>query len=152
MDQVISRDQVMPLLLAACPSFAATWRESERENYDDELGRRLHYLDAGDFARHLVELHRQGMKGEIIAAMAVIERLHVEGEHYVQELATIGYLEGIQFAASHVDGVDEAEFKIYLGPTSRRWWNGLVGFWDGSVPPPVRPLDEPGPGAPPRRA
>jgi hypothetical protein len=138
---VITRDEVMPLLLAACPSFRPVWQQVAAENYDDEGRCRLHYLDAGDVARHLVELQRAGATAEILAAMRVVERLHVEGDDYVRELATIGYLEGIQFAASHVPDVDEADFRAYLGPESRRWWDGLVAFWDGSVPPPVRPVD-----------
>lgn len=141
---MITRDDVMPLLLAACPSFQETWRDIEAENYDeDEGGRRLHYIDAGTFAAHLVQLQRNGVSAEIAAAMQVIERMHLEGDHYVRELATIGYLEGIQNIAGHTEHVDQADFVPYLGPESRRWWNGLNAFWDGSAPPPVRPKDEP---------
>jgi hypothetical protein len=136
---MITADEVMPLLLAACPSFASTWRRIEAENLDGANGGRLHYLDAGDFTRHLVRLQTEGATAELLAAFRVVERLHVEGDHDVRELATVGYLEGVQFAASHVTDVDEGDFVTYLGPESRRWWNGLVDFWDGSVPPPLRP-------------
>jgi hypothetical protein len=39
----------------------------------------------------------------------------------VKELATIGYLEGIQTACSHTTDVRQEEFEPYLGPESRRW-------------------------------
>jgi len=142
---MIERDDVMPLLLAACPSFQETWREIEAkhslEDDEGEENRRLHYSDAGRFAHHLVELHRKGATAEIAAAMQVIERLHLEGEHYVQELATIGYLEDIQNVARNSDDVDPAVFVPYLGPESRRWWNGLNEFWHGGETS-VHPIDD----------
>ena len=127
----------MPLLLAACPSF----RDRPADNDDGED--RLHYSDAGHFVHHLLRLHRAGATAEVAAAMQVIERLHVEGDAYVRILATVGYLEDLQNIAGHADDLDPADFVPYLGPESRRWWNGLNAFWDGSIPPPVRPADEP---------
>ena len=124
----------MPLLLQACPSFLETWRTIEGENGPDEdTPTRLHYVDAGEFAAHLVELHRDGGTGEVAQAFAVIERLHLEGDDYVRELATIGYLEGVQNVAGH-RGLDEAAFEPYLGPETRRWWKGLNAFWSGQLP------------------
>jgi hypothetical protein len=50
-------DEVMPLLLGACPSFASAWSESLVENADEGSPTgRLGYLDAADFIRHLVAL------------------------------------------------------------------------------------------------
>ena len=94
---VITADEVMPLLLSACPSFVPKWEAVAGENVDeDDPSKRLCYLDAGDFIRHLVELRLAGRIEEMPAVFEVIERLHVEGDHYVRELATIGYLEGLQ--------------------------------------------------------
>ena len=132
---MITRDDVMPLLLAACPSFATTWA-GDLEHDDvhvDEDGTRLHHLDAGVFATHLVALHRAGEDDEVRAAFAVIERLHLEGDPYVRELATIGYLEDVEGdVASHPE--DLAFFDSVLGPESARWWRGLRAFWAGRAP------------------
>ncbi|MDP9399234.1 MAG: hypothetical protein M3P96_16060 [Actinomycetota bacterium] len=38
---VIIRDEVLPLLLEACPSFREQWATSERENEDQDTGGRL---------------------------------------------------------------------------------------------------------------
>ncbi|MCB0994624.1 MAG: hypothetical protein KDB21_06015, partial [Acidimicrobiales bacterium] len=76
---------------------------------------------------------------------AVIERMHTDGDAYVAELATIGYLEGIQNMVGHA-GVDPAVFVPYLGPESARWWRGLDRFWAGEHPT-VEPNDEQ-PGSP----
>jgi hypothetical protein len=121
-------------LLEVCPSFRDTWRRIEVENGPgDDSPTRLHYVDAGEFSAHLVDLHQKGQTGEVIEAFSALERLHVEGDHYVRELATIGYLEGIQNVASN-NGVDPSSFERYLAPESRRWWNGLNAFWAGGVP------------------
>ncbi|MEJ7757927.1 MAG: hypothetical protein WKF83_18040 [Nocardioidaceae bacterium] len=88
-------------------------------------------MDAGEFTRHLVVLKRLGATEELQRASAVIEALHTDGDEYVRELATIGYLEGIQTAASHTDDVSASDFEEYLGPESLRWWSGLNEFWAG---------------------
>lgn len=131
---MIVADEVMALLLKACPSFADTWRVIEVENGpDDDSATRLHYVDAGEFARHLVDLQKAGTTAEFPRVFEVIERLHVDGDDYVRELATIGYLEGIQNVAGN-SGLDPKAFVAYLGPESRAWWNGLNAFWAGKTP------------------
>ena len=132
---VITRDEVMPLLLTACPSFARTWAaELEHDPvHGDEDGTRLHYLDASTFAAHLVGLLRAGAEDEVRAAFAVLERLHVEGDPYVRELATIGYLEHVEGElAGHPEEL--ASVESLLGPESARWWRGVQAFWTGRAP------------------
>jgi hypothetical protein len=51
---MITKEQVMPLLLESCPSFSAKWEE-RRAFYKTE---ELLYNDLGEFAHHLVELQR----------------------------------------------------------------------------------------------
>ncbi len=141
---VIRARDVMPLLLNAAPSFLTSWYEIEDDHLDrDNPGGRLHYLDAGSFARHVVEMHRSNHRVWLQNAFAVIERMHTDGDAYVAELATIGYLEGIQNAAGHA-GVDPEVLVVYLGAESSRWWRGLDKFWAG-LHPTVEP-DDVGPG------
>lgn len=88
---MIVRDEVMPRLLAASPSFAAKWAAYRAEpSYEPGLL----YVDLGEFARHLLDLHRHGHFAELAAAFVEIERLHVEGDDFVREAATIGLLDG----------------------------------------------------------
>lgn len=135
---MIGRADVIPLLLAACTSFRERWSTVEAEKIDDEVGR-LHYIDAAEFARHVVDLVKAQRTEELSEVFWVIEELHVEGDQYVRELATIGYLEGFQNVSSN-RGVDPVYFEPYLGPEARRWWRGLNAFWQGEIPL-VEPLD-----------
>jgi hypothetical protein len=138
-ESTITSAEVMPLLLAACPSFSEPWAKIESENTDNEYGR-LHYLDSGEFAGHLVDLVVRGDIDELPAVFRVIERLHVEGDDFVRELATIGYLEAMQNVAGN-EGVDPVVFEQYLLPESLRWWRGLNAFWERRIPV-VSPVDE----------
>ncbi len=146
-EDVIRVRDVMPLLLNATPSFLSSWYEIEDDHLDrDNPGGRLHYLDAGAFARHVIELHRSNHRVWLQNTFAVIERMHADGDAYVAELATIGYLEGIQNMAGHA-GIDPGDFAPYLGAESARWWRGLDRFWAGEHPT-VEPNDD-GPVHPP---
>lgn len=126
----------MPLVLAAMPSFEQKWNEEVREDWADEgaPAGRLGYLDAGEVARHAVDLLAAGQQAEVRALLEVVERLHVEGDEYVQELATIGYLEDLQNALERHATLTYEDVLPLLGPESRRWWDSLERFWSGESP------------------
>ena len=119
----------MPFLLEACPSFAEKWEEHRTFYVDEDLL----YVDLGEFAHHLVELHKTNQTGEFPAVFDVIEGLHLEGDDYVKEAATIGMLEGIQNVAGNL-GVDPEVFAPYLKSESAKHWRQLNDFWDGKIP------------------
>ena len=83
---------------------------------DEATGTRLHYIDAAWFAPHAVSLQRTRATGELPCLFGVIERLHTDGDAYVRELTTIGYLEGIQIACSHTSDVRQEEFETLPRP------------------------------------
>lgn len=122
---MIQQEHVMPLILRACPSFRETWDKSE--------DRELLYVVMGDLARHLLTLYRAKQTAEFAPLCEVIERLHLEGDGFVRELATVGILEAIQNVWGHTDTASE-EFCEFLLPESRRWWNELNDLWAGKIP------------------
>lgn len=125
---MISRDEVMPLLLASCPSFVDVWDWTE--NLDD--GERLLYLDVAAFGRHVLDLISAGKTKELPAVFDTVEHLHLRGDHYVRELATIGILECFQSASADARGVDPyRDVEPWLRPESLRWWKRLDQFWEG---------------------
>ena len=125
---VISRAQMFEPLLAALPSFQDAWSEFEREWQEDGEDR-PGYLALGQLADHLIALQVGGEAEQLRAAFAVVERWHTEGEHYVQEAATVGLLEGLQIQCAN-RSIDPEVFLPFLGPESRRWWNKLERFWE----------------------
>ena len=120
-ENMITKEQVMALVLEACPSFRETWNRSE----DQELL----YIVMGDLARHLLALHQVGRRGEFGPFCELLERLHNEGDGEVRNLATIGILESIQNMWEHPE-----EFRAFLLPESKKWWKELNDFWAGKIP------------------
>jgi hypothetical protein len=126
---VIAKDDMMGVLLAACPSFAPQWQAFQDEWRDEAHDLPL-YLVLADFARHLIGMVERGETSALPAVFTAVEHLHVEGEHYVREAATIGLLEGLQNLNLHKCGTEPEQFRPYLGPVSERWWDKLYGFWE----------------------
>jgi len=116
---MIAKDQVMHLLSEACPSY-----HPAAEDHD------LLYIALDDFARHLLHLQQQSRVDEFPKVIRIIERLHVEGDGYVREAATIGLLEGIQNVWGNND-TDPELFGRHLLPVSAKWWQSLNDFWSG---------------------
>jgi hypothetical protein len=126
---MITKNDVLPRLLDACPSFQTKWESLLREG--EEVAELL-YISLGVFARHLLELHQSGQREEFPAVARAIESLHVDGDAYVREATTIGLLEGIQNVWSN-SGADPEAFMPNLLPVSAKWWHSLNDFWAGRV-------------------
>ncbi len=124
---VITKDDMIGVLIDGCPSFAPRWQEFTEE-WQEERDLPL-YLALSDFARHLIGLLERGETAGFPAIFAAIERLHVEGEPYVTEAATVGLLENLQNLNLHSTTRPE-QFRSHLGPVSARWWDKLYQFWD----------------------
>jgi hypothetical protein len=128
---MIEKSEVIELLLNACPSYINRWKE-HFDSYYSNGEEQLLYIDLGDFAGHLVDLYKRNELKEFDQVFDVVELLHIDGDDFVKEAATIGLLEGIQNIASD-SGVNPAEFTEFLKPTSVKWWNNLNDFWSGNT-------------------
>ena len=131
---MITRDDMFDTLIAACPDFRPAWErflsDWSEEPETAEEGLPL-YLALGEFARHL--LGKLGKRGsnELEQIFDAIEQLHLEGDAYVREAATIGLLEALQNLGS--DKQKKAIFERWLKPESKVWWVTLDKFWDGNT-------------------
>jgi hypothetical protein len=121
---MIVRDDVLAPLTEACPGIVARLRAA------DDLDEELPYIAAASFARALLARLDED-DDEVDAAFRSIERLHIEGDHYVRELATIGFLESLH---TPENPALMAACERRLGPESRRWWRGLIAFWTRRAP------------------
>lgn len=115
----------MPLILEACPTFQKVWEESDNQE--------LLYVVMDELALHLMLLHRDKQTDEFGPLCEVIEQFHIDGDGFVRELATIGFLEGLQNVWSNNDA-DAEDFCRYLFPESQKCWKELNDFWAGKIP------------------
>jgi len=115
----------MPILVNACPSFKDAWQAHVREFGDD-----VHYVAAGEYAHHLLRLYQANEISTFTKVGEALERLVVEGSPFVQGLAIVGVLEGIQNIWSN-NKIDPEIFFPYLGRASGNAWQELNRAWSG---------------------
>jgi hypothetical protein len=123
---MIVRENMFELLLEADPTFFDDWNTFVRE-WADQPPLPL-YLALADLARHLVGKLETGDTTKFPEIFRVVERWHVEGEHYVREAATIGLLEALQNMNFH-QGTAPEDFLPWLGPETLRFWKKVDDFW-----------------------
>lgn len=127
----INQEQIIDLLIQACPSYRSRAQQYFKENYEpgDE---RLYYLEASDFNHFIIDLYIDKRTEDFNRIFDVIEELHINGDDYVKELATIGFLESLQHHLDH-ENIDYKSFETYLKQESLKWWKHLIDFWNGNT-------------------
>ncbi|MEL6338741.1 MAG: hypothetical protein AAFQ65_02460 [Myxococcota bacterium] len=125
---MVDKQNAMKLLVDACPSFQKKYESYVEATYGSGQ-ERLPYVDVGELTNHLDEMLHDGAVEELTAVFRAIEVLHLQGDEYVREFATIGVLEGIQNTAK-----DPAAFEPFLQEESKKWWIKLNEFWSGQTP------------------
>jgi len=124
---MLNKEDIVPLLLKACPTAKDTWQEHLEDWEGEEAG---DYNDIAVFAHHIIRCYEQDKTEEINNAFKTIERLINDGSDEVRAIAVTGFLEDIQNIASYHD-FGYKVFEPYLRPTSRQGWYELIELWKG---------------------
>ena len=117
----INKSEAFDLLLKICPDAHEAWQEHQLEWQDEEAP----YLGMAVFARHIIDLWVRYETESFPEVFSVIERLIVEGDDEVRDLAIVGFLEGLQNNAPY------GAFRPWLKPTSWAAWQELEELWAG---------------------
>ncbi len=123
---MITKENMFVPLLHADPSFQPKWDEfcAEWESEPDLP----HYLALAELVRHLIGNLAIGSTERFDDVFDVVERWHVEGDKYVRDAATIGFLENLQNTNVH-SVTEPADFERWLRPKSLRFWHKVEAFW-----------------------
>ena len=125
-DAPIKKADMIPLMLEACPVLKPQWDEYLAERKDDADPPLYPFID--EIANHVVGLVDRGEYDDLAAIFDVVERWHLEGEHYVREAATIGFLEGIvSWEEKHRE--QQKVLESWFRPETARFWVKLHNFW-----------------------
>jgi hypothetical protein len=122
---------MLPLFVAAVPSFLPSWQAFVSE-WKDEPPPPL-YLALSDLARHLIDELSRGEITHFPVVFGLVERCQAHGDPYVQEAVTIGLLEDLQNRNLHVTTAP-SDFEVWLAPKSKAAWESLNRFWAGEAP------------------
>lgn len=133
---LFSIDQMMPLMLAACPSFQEHWDTFYKEDVveqskgDQQLPETLPlYLAVHDLAHHLIRRLESGHTTEFDSVFKVVEKWIVEGSESVRAVAIQGFLEDLLLP--HFYFISRpTELLRWVGPRTYKWWVESTGFWD----------------------
>jgi hypothetical protein len=130
----LTRDQIIPMLLAACPQFQATWQAhlddwsgyepDERDRDAVEDGNiRGYFNDINAFQRYLIEQLRLGNEDEFPAAFAAIEQLMLRGDAAVREVLVIGLFEDL-----YQGNQSDVRFLRWAGIATHCGWYWVMGY------------------------
>jgi hypothetical protein len=128
MSKPITKPEAFALLLRTCPDAQEVWNEHLLE-WEGEH-ETVPYMGVSVFARHIVDSFKAGKTGSFPAVFQLIERLIIEGDEEVRDLAIVGLLEDVQNIASWRDFGSEV-FTRWLEPNSRAAWYELKKVWAG---------------------
>jgi hypothetical protein len=121
---------MMNVLLSALPTFVENWEAFRREWAEEVVDPPL-YLALGDFARHVIAFLEAKDDDQLRRIFDAVERLHLEGDGYVREAATVGLLEDLQNTNLHRT-TDPAQLRPFLRPETLKWWDRVDSFWQGN--------------------
>jgi len=118
----VTESSVLPALLAVCPSFQQRWDEyvSDEAYIPNQV-----YVDAGEFARHLLALLQAGTVSEFSAVFATVEHLLEEGDEEACNAVTTGLLEDHYFAAEDAS-ISPRKWRKYFGPRATSAWEAYL--------------------------
>lgn len=124
---LIKQEEMLPMLVSVCPSFADKWQEHKEEYKDQE--NYFHYIALADFARHLTELEKREQTAEFEKVFQLVERFHFEGDDNVQNAVVVGLLENLKLNPE----IEGETFVKYLNSESLKWWSEIGKFWSGKI-------------------
>ena len=124
---MIDRRTLFARLLAAYPRFNTQHDVFTTDWADDAEGPRNHLLLA-DLARECSILLADNRRAEVREIFGVVEEWLLNGDKYVREAATVGFLAVIQNTNLH-KGTEPDDFLPFCGPEALFWWKKVSRFW-----------------------
>ncbi len=123
--------EVCRQLLATCPESLPVLHEYNLRFWHGNPPEDVNpYIDLAWFNGYLIDQAKQQQTSYFPAVFAMIEKLLVEGPEQVQNWVGVGVLEGLMNQTSHTD-LGYATFEVWMGPETRKEWEGLIEYWDG---------------------
>jgi hypothetical protein len=122
---MITKAQIVPLLLEACPTAQRRWEEHMAYWKEEEAGA---FNDVSVFAQHIVDSYANQLTAECASLFATVERILEEGDEEARGIAAFGALEDVQTISTHHSFGPEV-FVQWLGPKSREAWDQIDALW-----------------------
>jgi hypothetical protein len=126
---MIRKDEMIPMLLDACPGFRPRWEEHVAYWEGEAAGV---YIDLSEFVQYLMAAYEEGHTSALESAFDLLERFLVDGDSSVQEYAALGFIETLQNAALHQRHTEKV-FVPFLKTHSLREWKAIEQGWEDLI-------------------
>jgi hypothetical protein len=123
---MIRTEEMIPMLLDACPGFRPRWEQHIAYWEGEAAGL---YVDLSQFVDYLMAAYEQGETTTLESAFDLLERFLVDGGSSVQEHAALGIIETLQNAAGHQQYTEKV-FVPFLKTQSLREWKAIEQGWE----------------------
>src|SRR5690348_7428969 len=124
---MIRKEDMIPMLLLACPAFQTRWDEHVAYWNGEAAGE---YNDIAECVAFLIDAYRNGQTQCVQAAFDTVERFLIEGDSETKERAAIGFIEDVQNASSW-EPFGASAFVPFLKPQSQKTWREVEAMWRG---------------------
>lgn len=153
---MITKSQIIPLFLKACPSFYPIWKKEHHEwdkitsdSASEEY--RAYYPHITRFANHIVNLLNNDQIDEFPKIFKVVEKILQDGDQESKELMVVGLIEDLQSLLSHPPSehsfirnpevkmlihasnrgsIDDRRLYRWLGPKTKKAWVDIRKAFD----------------------
>jgi hypothetical protein len=98
----------------------------EWKDYPDGLPQ---YLALSELAQHVIGMLERDETDGVRTIFDVVESWLLDGDPYVKEAATVGFLEDIQNIRLHNGYTSPDDFMELLLPETEYWWSKVQDFW-----------------------
>lgn len=87
------------------------------------------YTVFSSLARYVEKLLENNQKEEIQNIFNLVEKWHINGDEYIQEAATIGFIEEI-ISLNPKHSMEDENFLPFMGSESKKWASQVKEFWN----------------------
>ncbi|MBX9906454.1 hypothetical protein K2X96_00980 [Patescibacteria group bacterium] len=121
---MITKDNLTKYILEKSSGF-----NSYLELSDSEWKEEGDYTVLAEYCRYILGLYKENKTEQLKKSFYLVNDIFVNGDHYVKEAITIGFLETLQNNISWGGEIDEKSFLPFLSEALKTEWNNLNNFW-----------------------
>jgi hypothetical protein len=121
---MITKDNLTKYILERSDDFK-NYLSSSDSDWEDEGD----YTVLAEYSRYVLDLFNEKKEDRLKSSFDLVEDVFINGDQYVQEAITIGFLETLQNNISWSENVKGETFLPFLSESLKIVWNNLNDFW-----------------------
>lgn len=125
---MINKENLIEYLLKEAPEF-----KKQLELSEPDLKKGEDYTILAEFARYLLGLFKEKKEVQLKKLFTLVDQIFKDGDPYVKNAITIGFLETLQNNVSWEEGIEQKDFLPFLSEALKVEWKNVIDFWEGKM-------------------